>query len=50
MVQILVSLGDTIPSQPIDRFTLYRKHEIPEAVYAEYDLEATQCALKKISA
>lgn len=47
MVQILALMGDDIPSQPQDRFTIYRKHKIPEAVFTEFDAEATLCALKK---
>ena len=48
MVNVLVSLGDTIPANPTDRFTSYRKNGIPEAVYLQYDGEATAKALKKI--
>ena len=48
MVNVLVSLGDTIPANPTDRFTSYRKNGIPEAVYLKYDGEATAKALKKI--
>lgn len=48
MIDILVALGDTIPASPNDRFSSYRKHGIPEAVYLQYDGEATSRALKKI--
>ena len=48
MVNVLVSLGDEIPSAPSERFSSYKKHGIPEAVYLQYDGEATAKALKKI--
>lgn len=47
MVSILVSLGDKIPAQPADRFTIYKKHKIPQGVYEEYDGEAVVKALKE---
>ena len=48
MVNVLILLGDKIPAQPADRFSVYRKHKIPQSVYEEYDGEATRKALEKI--
>lgn len=49
MIDMLVSMGDTIPATPAERYVAYKKHGIPEAIYLEYDGEATQRALAKIS-
>ena len=48
MIEILVGLGHDIPSTPKARIPFYKKHGIPEAVYLEYDGEATSKALIRI--
>jgi hypothetical protein len=48
MIEILVGLGHDIPSTPKARIPFYKKHGIPEAVYLEYDGEATSKALVRI--
>jgi hypothetical protein len=50
MTEMLLEMGNEIPSMPSERYAAYRKHKVPEKIYLEYDSEATQKALSKISA
>jgi len=49
MVDMLVEMGDEIPSRESDRYVLYKSNKIPEAVYLQYDTEATQKAMAKLN-
>ena len=48
MIDLLSEMGDEIPSYPTERYSVYKKSKIPEAIYLEYDGEAVHRALGKI--
>jgi hypothetical protein len=49
MIDMLVEMGDEIPSRESDRYVLYKSNKIPEAVYLQFDAEATQKAMAKLN-
>jgi hypothetical protein len=49
MIDLLVEMGDEIPSYPSERYNIYKTHKIPEGMYLQFDGEAMQKALSRIN-